>query len=245
MTKTQSQKEISFEDFKIEVLSDYKIAITSRECSLLGRREVLTGKAKFGIFGDGKEVPQLAMAKAFKNGDFRSGYYRDQTFMMAIGELSIQQFFAGLFGHSDLEHDPMSAGRQMGGHFATQSLNEDGSWKNLTLQKNSSADISPTAGQMPRLLGLAQASKIYRNVSGIHNKTNFSINGNEIAWGTIGNASTSEGLFFETINAAGVLQVPMVMSVWDDDYGISVHAKHQTTKENLEGFSTRRERQWV
>jgi pyruvate/2-oxoglutarate/acetoin dehydrogenase E1 component/TPP-dependent pyruvate/acetoin dehydrogenase alpha subunit len=199
----------------------------------LGRREVLTGKAKFGIFGDGKEVPQLAMAKAFKNGDFRSGYYRDQTFMMAIGELSIQQFFAGLFGHADIEHDPMSAGRQMGGHFATHSLNEDGSWKNLTLQKNSSADISPTAGQMPRLLGLAQASKIYRNVSDIHNKTNFSINGNEVAWGTIGNASTSEGLFFETINAAGVLQVPMVMSIWDDDYGISVHARHQTTKENI------------
>ena len=233
MTKTQSQKEISFEDFKTEVLNDYKIAITSRECSLLGRREVLTGKAKFGIFGDGKEVPQLAMAKAFKNGDFRSGYYRDQTFMMAIGAMNIQQFFAGLYGHTDLEHDPMSAGRQMGGHFATHSLNEDGSWKNLTLQKNSSADISPTAGQMPRLLGLAQASKIYRNVSGIHNKTNFSINGNEIAWGTIGNASTSEGLFFETINAAGVLQVPMVMSVWDDEYGISVHAKHQTTKENI------------
>ncbi|CAM4145300.1 thiamine pyrophosphate-dependent enzyme [Flavobacterium antarcticum] len=233
MTKTQSQKEISFEDFKTEVLNDYKIAITSRECSLLGRREVLTGKAKFGIFGDGKEVPQLAMAKAFKNGDFRSGYYRDQTFMMAIGAMNIQQFFAGLYGHTDLEHDPMSAGRQMGGHFATHSLNEDGSWKNLTQQKNSSADISPTAGQMPRLLGLAQASKIFRNVSGIHNKTNFSINGNEIAWGTIGNASTSEGLFFETINAAGVLQVPMVMSVWDDEYGISVHAKHQTTKENI------------
>ncbi|WP_026705622.1 alpha-ketoacid dehydrogenase subunit alpha/beta [Flavobacterium soli] len=233
MTNPQTQKEISFEDFKTEVLNDYKIAITSRECSLLGRREVLTGKAKFGIFGDGKEVPQLAMAKAFKNGDFRSGYYRDQTFMMAIGEMNIQQFFAGLYGHTDIEHDPMSAGRQMGGHFATHSLNEDGSWKNLTLQKNSSADISPTAGQMPRLLGLAQASKIYRNVTGIHNKTNFSINGNEIAWGTIGNASTSEGLFFETINAAGVLQVPMVMSVWDDEYGISVHARHQTTKENI------------
>jgi len=233
MTKVQSLPEISFEDFKTEVLNDYKIAVTSRECSLLGRREVLTGKAKFGIFGDGKEVPQLAMAKAFKNGDFRSGYYRDQTFMMAIGELSIQQFFAGLFGHADLQHDPMSAGRQMGGHFATHSLNEDGSWKNLTLQKNSSADISPTAGQMPRLLGLAQASKIYRNVSGINNSENFSVQGNEIAWGTIGNASTSEGLFFETINAAGVLQVPMVMSVWDDEYGISVHAKHQTTKENI------------
>lgn len=233
MTETETKKELSFEDFKIEVLNDYKLAVVSRECSLLGRREVLTGKAKFGIFGDGKEVPQLAMAKAFRNGDFRSGYYRDQTFMMAIGQLNIQQFFAGLYGHSDLAHDPMSAGRQMGGHFATHSLDENGNWKNLTLQKNSSADISPTAGQMPRLLGLAQASKIYRNVSGIPNKTNFSINGNEVAWGTIGNASTSEGLFFETINAAGVLQVPMVISVWDDDYGISVHARHQTTKENI------------
>lgn len=233
MTDTETKKSISFEDFRTEVLNDYKIAITSRECSLLGRREVLTGKAKFGIFGDGKEVPQLAMAKAFKNGDFRSGYYRDQTFMMAIGQLNIQQFFAGLYGHSDLEHDPMSAGRQMGGHFATHSLDENGNWKNLTLQKNSSSDISPTAGQMPRLLGLAQASKIYRNVTGIENKTNFSINGNEIAWGTIGNASTSEGLFFETINAAGVLQVPMVISVWDDEYGISVHARYQTTKESI------------
>ena len=224
--------DITFEDFKTEVLNDYKIAVTSRECSLLGRREVLTGKAKFGIFGDGKEVPQLAMAKAFKNGDFRSGYYRDQTFMMAIGALTIPQFFAGLYGHTDIKHDPMSAGRQMGGHFATHSLNEDGSWKNLMQQKNSSSDISPTAGQMPRLLGLAQASKIYRNVTGI-DTTLFSENGNEIAWGTIGNASTSEGLFFETINAAGVLQVPMVMNVWDDEYGISVHAKHQTTKENI------------
>ena len=233
MTDTETKKSISFEDFRAEVLNDYKIATVSRECSLLGRREVLTGKAKFGIFGDGKEVPQLAMAKAFKNGDFRSGYYRDQTFMMAIGQLNIQQFFAGLYGHSDLEHDPMSAGRQMGGHFATHSLDENGNWNNLTLQKNSSSDISPTAGQMPRLLGLAQASKIYRNVSGIENKTNFSINGNEIAWGTIGNASTSEGLFFETINAAGVLQVPMVISVWDDEYGISVHARYQTTKENI------------
>ena len=232
MTETENKVEITFEDFKAEVLNDYKIAVTSRECSLLGRREVLTGKAKFGIFGDGKEVPQLALAKAFKNGDFRSGYYRDQTFMMAIGALSIEQFFAGLYGHTDINFDPMSAGRQMGGHFATHSLDEKGNWKNLTAQKNSSADISPTAGQMPRLLGLAQASKIYRNVSGI-NQTNFSQNGNEIAWGTIGNASTSEGLFFETINAAGVLQVPMVMSVWDDEYGISVHAKHQTTKENI------------
>lgn len=233
MTESQIKTEISFEDFKSEVLNDYKIARISRECSLLGRKEVLTGKAKFGIFGDGKEVPQLALAKAFRNGDFRSGYYRDQTFMMAIGQLSIQQFFAGLYGHTDLAHDPMSAGRQMGGHFATHSLDENGNWNNLLEQKNSSADISPTAGQMPRLLGLAQASKIYRNVTGLDHFTNFSNNGNEVAWGTIGNASTSEGLFFETINAAGVLQVPMVISVWDDDYGISVHAKYQTTKENI------------
>jgi len=233
MIKEKVNTSLTFEDFKTEVLNDYRIAVISRECSLLGRKEVLTGKAKFGIFGDGKEVPQLAMAKCFKNGDFRSGYYRDQTFMMAIGELTIEQFFAGLYGHTDIELEPMSAGRQMGGHFVTHSLNEDGSWKNLTQQKNSSADISPTAGQMPRLLGLAQASKIYRNVPGIPNADQFSINGNEIAWGTIGNASTSEGLFFETINAAGVLQVPMVMSVWDDEYGISVHARHQTTKENI------------
>ena len=229
---SNSQK-LSFEDFKNEVLNDYKIARLSRECSLLGRREVLTGKAKFGIFGDGKEVPQLAMAKAFKNGDFRSGYYRDQTFMMAIGELNAQQFFAGLYAHTDIVQEPMSAGRQMGGHFATHSLDENGNWKNLTAQKNSSSDISPTAGQMPRLLGLAQASKIYRNVEELKDHTNFSKKGNEVAWGTIGNASTSEGLFFETINAAGVLQVPMVMSVWDDEYGISVHARHQTTKESI------------
>lgn len=232
-TLNQDQKELSFKEFKAEVLNDYKIAKISRECSLLGRREVLTGKAKFGIFGDGKEVPQLAMAKAFKKGDFRSGYYRDQTFMMAIGELTAQQFFAGLYAHTNIEIEPMSAGRQMGGHFATHSLNEDGSWKNLTEQYNSSADISPTAGQMPRLLGLAQASKIYRNEKSVQHKTNFSNKGNEVAWGTIGNASTSEGLFFETINAAGVLQVPMIMSVWDDEYGISVHAKHQTTKESI------------
>jgi len=233
MIKEQVDTSLTFEDFKTEVLNDYKIALISRECSLLGRKEVLTGKAKFGIFGDGKEVPQLAMAKCFKNGDFRSGYYRDQTFMMAIGELTIEQFFAGLYGNTDMELEPMSAGRQMGGHFVTHSLNEDGSWKNLTQQKNSSADISPTAGQMPRLLGLAQASKIYRNITDIPNADQFSVEGNEIAWGTIGNASTSEGLFFETINAAGVLQVPMVMSIWDDEYGISVHAKHQTTKENI------------
>ena len=233
MIKEKTESTLTFEDFKTEVLKDYRIAILSRECSLMGRKEVLTGKAKFGIFGDGKEVPQLAMAKFFKKGDFRSGYYRDQTFMMAIGELTVQQFFAGLYGHTDINQEPMSAGRQMGGHFTTHSLNEDGSWKNLTKQNNSSADISPTAAQMPRLLGLAQASKIYRNVAEIKDKDNFSVNGNEIAWGTIGNASTSEGVFFETINAAGVLQVPLLMSVWDDEYGISVHAKYQTTKESI------------
>lgn len=232
MAQVEEKQALTFEDFKTEVLKDYRIAKISRECSLLGRKEVLTGKAKFGIFGDGKEVPQLALAKAFQDGDFRSGYYRDQTFMMAIGAMTVEQFFAGLYGHTDIDFDPMSAGRQMGGHFATHSLDENGKWKNLTQQKNSSADISPTAGQMPRLLGLAQASKIYRNVAGI-DATNFSVQGNEVAWGTIGNASTSEGLFFETINAAGVLQVPMVMSVWDDEYGISVHARYQTTKENI------------
>ena len=233
-TATKSNtKNLSFNDFKNEVLNDYKIARISRECSLLGRREVLTGKAKFGIFGDGKEVPQLAMAKAFKNGDFRSGYYRDQTFMMSIGELNAQQFFAGLYAHTDINIEPMSAGRQMGGHFSTHSIDDNGDWKNLTLQKNSSADISPTAAQMPRLVGLAQASKAYRNIEALNKKSHFSVNGNEVAWGTIGNASTSEGIFFESINAAGVLEVPMVMSVWDDEYGISVHAKHQTTKESI------------
>ena len=230
--KNDLTKDITFEDFKTEVLKDYTIAVTSRECSLLGRREVLTGKAKFGIFGDGKELPQLAWAKAFQNGDFRSGYYRDQTFMMAIGKLTIEQFFAGLYAHTDIAHDPMSAGRQMGGHFTTHSLDENFNWKNLTEQYNSSSDISPTGAQMPRLLGLAQASKIYRKLEGFNAKK-FSKSGNEVAWGTIGNASTSEGVFFETINAAGVLQVPMVISIWDDEYGISVHAKHQTTKENI------------
>ena len=232
LIKNDPTKDITFEDFKSDVLNDYKIAYTSRECSLLGRREVLTGKAKFGIFGDGKELPQIAWAKAFKKGDFRSGYYRDQTFMMAIGELNIEQFFAGLYAHTDIAHDPMSAGRQMGGHFTTHSLDENYNWKNLTEQYNSSSDISPTGAQMPRLLGLAQASKVYRNLKGFDTEK-FSKSGNEVAWGTIGNASTSEGVFFETINAAGVLQVPMVISIWDDEYGISVHAKHQTTKENI------------
>jgi len=231
-TTSTSTSNLSFEQFKKEVLNDYKTAVLSRECSLLGRREVLTGKAKFGIFGDGKEVPQLALAKAFKKGDFRSGYYRDQTFMMAIGELTPRQFFAGLYANPSVEADPMSGGRQMGGHFATHSLDADGNFKNLTEQYNSTADISPTAGQMPRMLGIAYASKLYRRLPNIKDE-NFSINGNEVSWGTIGNASTSEGVFFETINAAGVLQVPMVISVWDDGYGISVPAKFQTTKESI------------
>jgi pyruvate/2-oxoglutarate/acetoin dehydrogenase E1 component/TPP-dependent pyruvate/acetoin dehydrogenase alpha subunit len=230
---TQQKSNLSFSEFKKEVLNDYKTALISRECSLIGRREVLTGKAKFGIFGDGKELPQIAMAKVFRNGDFRSGYYRDQTFMMAIGALTPKQLFANLYGDTNIENAPESAGRQMNNHFATHSLNEDGSWRNLMAQKNSSSDISCTAGQMPRLLGLAQASKIYRHVDGLEDFTNFSNKGNEVAWGTIGNASTSEGLFWETINAAGVLQVPMVISVWDDEYGISVHARHQTTKESI------------
>lgn len=233
MEKLNTKEEISLEEMKATILNDYKLANLSRETSLLGRREVLTGKAKFGIFGDGKELAQIAWSKVFENGDFRSGYYRDQTFMMAIDQLSVEEFFASLYADTNLENEPASAGRQMNGHFSTRSLDENGQWKNLTEQKNSSADISPTAGQMPRLLGLAQASKIYRNVKELSSDNNFSKGGNEVAWGTIGNASTSEGLFFETINAAGVLQVPMVISVWDDEYGISVHAKHQTTKENI------------
>jgi len=218
---------------KEEVIEDYRLAVMSREASILGRKETLTGKAKFGIFGDGKEIPQIAMAKFFKEGDFRSGYYRDQTFMMAIGELTIQEFFAELYAHADVEAEPNSGGRQMNCHFATRSLNDDGSWKNLTKMKNSSADISPTAGQMARLLGLAHASKVYREVEELHDQVKFSNNGNEVAFGTIGDASTSEGIFWETVNAAGVLQVPMVLSVWDDGYGISVPKKYQTTKGSI------------
>src|SRR5690554_5451575 len=228
------------EEFKQVVLEDYKLANVSRETSLLGRREVLTGKAKFGIFGDGKEVPQLAMAKFFEDGDFRSGYYRDQTFMMAIGQTDVQKFFAQLYAHPNVAAEPASGGRSMNGHYATRSLDENGHWLSLKNQKNSSSDISPTAGQMPRLLGLAQASKVYRHNKEIPADNLFSRNGNEVAFGTIGDASTSEGLFWETINAAGVLQVPMVMSVWDDGHGISVPKKYQTTKssisEVLKGF---------
>ena len=193
----------------------------------------MTGKAKFGIFGDGKELAQLALAKQFKNGDFRSGYYRDQTWMMAIEQLDLTQYFAGLYAHTDIEADPQSGGRQMGGHYSTRNLDKNGNWKNLMEQKNSSADISPTAGQMPRLVGLALASKVYRQSKDLHSMTNFTNKGNEVAFGTIGDASTSEGPFWESINAAGVLQIPFAMSVWDDGYGISVPRKHQTTKDSI------------
>ena len=233
-TLTSKSTAVDFESFKKEVLDDYRLACISRETSLLGRREVLSGKAKFGIFGDGKELAQIALAKQFQNGDFRSGYYRDQTLMMAIDQLNVQQYFAGLYAHTDLEFEPQSGGRQMGGHFATRNLDEKGNWLNLMGQKNSSADISPTAGQMPRLLGLAQASKIYREnkeLASLEEFKKFTSGGNEVAFGTIGDASTSEGSFWETINAAGVLQVPMVMSVWDDGFGISVprHYRQQKT----------------
>lgn len=240
------------DDQKKEILDDYKLAVMSREASYLGRKETLTGKAKFGIFGDGKEFPQIAMAKYFKEGDFRSGYYRDQTFMMAIDQVSVQQFFAQLYAHANVEAEPHSGGRQMNAHFSTRSLNEDGSWKDLTQMKNTSPDISPTAGQMARLLGLAQASQIYRNHETLLDKEEFqkfSDEGNEIAWGTIGDASTSEGVFWETINAAGVLQVPMVLSVWDDGYGISVPRKYQTTKDSisevLEGFQRTEDKEGI
>ena len=223
---------LSYKDFRNQVLEDYSLLSLSRECSILGRKEVLTGKAKFGIFGDGKELPQLILSKFFKNGDFRSGYYRDQTILMHQGHLNPQQLFAALYAHPDIEIEPMSGGRQMGGHFVTDSHEKDGSWKRLVDQKNHSSDISPTAGQMPRLVGLAQASKVYRDLN-IKDGDRFSDYGNEIAWGTIGNASTSEGLFLEAVNAAGVMQIPMVISVWDDDYGISVHNDEQTTKGSI------------
>lgn len=234
-TTEQSVQQMKFEEFKQHVLADFRLACESREASLLGRKEVLTGKAKFGIFGDGKELAQIALAKQFQKGDFRSGYYRDQTIMLAIHELTIQQYFAGLYAHTDVDVEPLSAGRQMGGHYATRNLDNEGNWKNLMEQRNSSSDISPTAGQMPRLVGLAQASKVYRNNSNLHTETfqKFSNKGNEVAFGTIGDASTSEGPFWESINAMGVMQVPVVMSVWDDGYGISVPREYQTTKGSI------------
>ncbi len=242
MANTIKSDNVKLKIDKQEILKDYQVACESRQASLMGRKEVFMGKAKFGIFGDGKELAQIAMAKAFKNGDFRSGYYRDQTFMFAIGELTIQQYFAQLYAHTDVTADPASAGRLMNGHFATRMLDEAGQYTDLTKSKNSSSDVSPTAAQMPRLLGLAFASKLFRSNKALNKKEfqKYSINGNEVAFGTIGNASTSEGMFYETINAAGVLQVPMLVSVWDDHYGISVPQEFHTTKgsisEVLAGF---------
>ena len=220
---------------KKEILSDYRTGWVSRYMSLIGRKEVLSGKAKFGIFGDGKEVPQIAMAKVFREGDFRSGYYRDQTFMLAIGEMTIEQFFAQLYAHADAEAEPYSAGRQMNSHFATRLVDEEGNWIDQTKSKNTASGISPTAGQMARLVGLAQASKVYRNNKALQKGEfkKFSKGGNEVAFGTIGDASTSEGVFWESMNAIGVLQLPFIMSVWDDAFGISVPKKYQTTKESI------------
>ena len=232
-SETLSKQQLSFENFREEVLRDYRVVCESREASLLGRKEVLTGKAKFGIFGDGKEVAQVAMAKFFKPGDFRSGYYRDQTFMFAAGLSTIEQFFSQLYADPDVTHDPFSAGRQMNAHFATKFVDENGEWLDLANKKNVSADIAPTAGQMPRALGLAFASKLFRHSDALQDCNNLSDNGNEICFCTIGDAATSEGHFWETMNAAGVLQVPLAVFVWDDGYGISVPKKYQTTKASI------------
>jgi 2-oxoisovalerate dehydrogenase E1 component len=244
-TKFLKNIEISVE----EILNDYRIAFLSRQVSLTGRKEVFLGKAKFGIFGDGKEIPQIAMAKAFRNGDFRSGYYRDQTFMFAIGELTVRQFFSQLYAHTDLEADPSSAGRQMNAHFSTRTLDKNGDWLDLTSMKNSSSDVSPTGAQIPRLMGLGLASKYYRHNPELRKFENFSINGNEVAFGTIGNAATSEGLFWEAVNAMGVLQIPVVLAIWDDGYGISVPNEYQTTKSDiakaLAGFQRTKSEQGV
>lgn len=249
MSQTRTLKPPAAKKNVQEILNDYRLAVASREASLIGRKEVFMGKAKFGIFGDGKEVAQIAMAKVFRAGDFRSGYYRDQTFMLAIGELTLQQYFAQLYAHPDVNADPASAGRQMNGHYATRMIDETGELRDLTKSKNSSADISPTASQMPRLLGLAYASKLFRHNPALAGLTTLSRKGNEVAFGTIGNASTSEGMFFEAINAAGVLQVPMLTAIWDDEYGISVPAKYQTTKGNiaaiLAGFQRTTEEQGI
>ena len=228
---SQINKDINLS--KEEILNDFYLINESRQISLLGRKEVFMGRAKFGVFGDGKELPQVAMAKVFQNGDIRSGYYRDQTFMMAINQLTSSQFFAQLYSNTDLSYEPHSGGRQMNCHFGTRMLNKNGDWKTLTDMKNSTSDLSCVAGQMPRLVGLGYASKLYRNNKKLKNNQNFSINGNEVAFGTIGDASTSEGHFWEAINAGGVLQIPLVMSIWDDGYGISVPSKYHTTRNDL------------
>lgn len=232
--KTKTRHTFSTTEKK-ELLSDYRLGWVSRYMSIIGRKEVLSGKAKFGIFGDGKELAQIALSKSFRAGDFRSGYYRDQTLLLAIGGVTIEQFFSQLYAHPDTKFDPHSGGRQMNSHYATKLIDEDGNWIDQTKSKNTASGISPTAGQMARLVGLAQASKIYRNQKALQGKKwqKFSKGGNEIAFGTIGDASTSEGVFWEAINAIGVLQLPVVMSVWDDGYGISVPKKYQTTKESI------------
>jgi 2-oxoisovalerate dehydrogenase E1 component len=232
-TPEQSEQQTRTQFTRESILEDYRTAYRSRQASLIGRKEVLTGKAKFGIFGDGKEVAQLALARAFRKGDWRSGYYRDQTFMFALGIATLEQFFAQLYAHADVEHDPWSGGRSMNAHFAGRLLNPDGSWKPQTENYNISADVSPTASQMPRLVGLAYASKLYRLLAELKSMTAFSRNGDEIAWGMIGNASCAEGMFWESINAAGVLQAPMIVSIWDDNYGISVPNEFQITKGNI------------
>ncbi|RYY60291.1 MAG: thiamine pyrophosphate-dependent dehydrogenase E1 component subunit alpha, partial [Chitinophagaceae bacterium] len=224
---------LSFDKFREEVLSDYRIACISREASLLGRKEVLTGKAKFGIFGDGKEVAQVAMAKFFQPGDFRSGYYRDQTFHFAIGQTSVSQFFSQLYADPDIKNDPNNAGRQMVSHFCTPNTDENGEWLDLANRRNTASDMAPTASQVPRSLGLAFASKLFREVNELKDLHDLSTDGNEVCFCTIGDASTSEGHFWETMNAAGVLQVPLAVFVWDDGYGISVPKEYQTTKGSI------------
>jgi len=231
--KTSTEDKIPFDKFRDEVLADYKLAHISRQCSILARKEVLTGKAKFGIFGDGKELAQIAMAKQFRTGDWRSGYYRDQTFMMAAGIVTTEEFFAQIYGDTDEEYNPGNAGRSFNNHYATANIDEKGEWLDLMKQKNSAADLSPTAAQMPRLVGLAYASKLFRQNPDLAGYKNFSQKGNEVAIGTIGDASTSEGHFFETMNAAGVLQIPLAVAVWDDGYGISVTRDYQTVKESI------------
>ena len=224
-TRTQFTRE--------SILEDYRVAFRSRQASLIGRKEVLTGKAKFGIFGDGKEVAQLAWARAFRKGDWRSGYYRDQTFILALGMGTLDEFFGQLYANTDVAHDPWSGGRGMNAHFASRLLNPDGSWRNQSDNYNTSSDVSPTGSQMPRLVGLGYASKLYRELDELKSMTEFSHHGDELAWGTIGNASCAEGMFWESINAAGVLQVPMIVSIWDDHYGISVPNDFQMTKGNI------------
>ncbi|RMG65679.1 MAG: transketolase, partial [Calditrichaeota bacterium] len=240
-TKSDSKKQVRKKSIRLnhrtlsreEILADYRLCVASRHASVVGRKEVMGGRAKFGIFGDGKEVAQLALAKAFQKGDFRSGYYRDQTLMFALGCCTLEQYFAQLYAHADVEAEPMTGGRQMNAHFATRLLNPDGSWKNLTEQYNSSADLSPTGSQMPRLVGLAYASRLYRELEDLKRFTQFSRNGNEVAFGTIGNASCAEGMFWEAVNALGVLKSPAVIAIWDDEYGISVPNEYQITKSNL------------